>query len=78
MVGGLMTPDGRPLCIFEVLSRHGLKVGTMLEPTESQSTSLTRHEPYWVKQPADLRPVALQRSASGAAPGEVGRDECID
>ncbi len=63
----LLTPDGRPLTISEVVGRFGLAVGYQLPPISPTladyitviNNAISRHETAWVKRLSNLHPIQL-------------------
>ncbi len=84
MLRQLHTLDGRHLPIRELVEQYGLRVSdrlaeldettaARLQPLESR---LVRHEAFWVKQLADLRPLVLPYP-SGPASNGTGRERLL-
>src|SRR5207302_11002173 len=81
----LLTLEGVPMPISEVIARFGLQAGDRLQEIEEgparqlteQSASLCRHEAFWVQRVAALRPVALPFVGRDAAPTSPPRSASL-
>ncbi|MEM6455833.1 MAG: amino acid adenylation domain-containing protein, partial [Acidobacteriota bacterium] len=80
VIRGLHTLGGLPLIVSELVEHHALAVGQVL-PTLDETmgeclmeleSALVRHEPYWVKRLADLRPPDFLRTSVDSAQGSGG------
>ena len=66
-ISGLLTPDGTPVTVAEVMAKHGLSVNCRLDPLDDELatrltenwTNLCQHEAFWVGRLQNLLPAAV-------------------
>ena len=77
----LLTIDGRPLAIADVVRRFGLQEGYRFRDVDAElarhltevHASICRHEAFWVERLATLQPLALPYAARHASSRQTAR-----
>jgi natural product biosynthesis luciferase-like monooxygenase protein len=81
VIGELLTIDGQPLQMTEVIARHNLQAGQRFVDADIETlarltafnAAVCRHESFWSDRLADLRPASLPEATSNPPQSEPRR-----